>query len=315
MTRSATGGPFIVYGQKPSINSYPGGGEYNNDAAPSLFYAGDGLLDPRYGYYESAGDNPNSIGFQGSTYIPTVNAILATASTSIIAAAQTPTSGTALTLATQSTTGLTVLSAATTVLPSMNSIAAGTLAIDGAPGTVVFRTSGNGTNVGGVQLYDPTKAAARNIRIQTNGNDGSGSYLVSGADIYGYPMTESIAGTSNATGGIQSGAKAFEFIYSVTPRGTINSTSVSVGTGDVIGFPIRADSAGELHVFFNNTPITTSTGFVYATTTTATSSTGDVRGTVSLATASNGVRAIQVFQTPTANNLKTTTGLFGVTQA
>ena len=316
MTRNATGGPTIVYGQKPTTNSYPGGGEYNNDASLSMFYAGVGFMDPRYGYFESNGDNPNTVGFQGSTYIPTINAAPSTASTSILAASQTPTANTALTLATASTTGLSVLSAALTVLPSNNTVASGALAIDGAPTTVVYRTSGTGASVGGVQVYDPTKAIARNIRIYTTGPDTAGSYLVSGYDLYGYPMTEGIAGTTNAAGATLSGAKAFKFVTSVVPKGTIGSTTVAVGTGDVIGFPMRADGMGDVAINFNATAITASTGFTAAVTTSpATSSTGDVRGTYSLQTASNGVRVLQVFQTPRAANLNSVTGLFGVTQA
>lgn len=317
MVQNATGGPTIVYGQNPTVGGTNYVNEYNNQAAPSQFYAGTGLLDPRFGYQVKAND-PMTLGFQGSTNIPTLLVTPSTASTSIIAAAQTPVANTALTLATQSTTGLTVLSAALTVYPSMNVIPVNALAIDGVPGQVTFRSgyTPTGGNVGGVQLYDPTKALSRTLRIQTNLADTAGSFFVSGNDIYGYAMTESIAGSTISTGTILLGRKAFKFIQSITPRGTIGSTSISVGTADTIGLPIRADGFGDLcDVTVGNTSVTLSTGFTASSTVTATSSTGDVRGTYALQTASNGVNIVQIFQTPRTSNIGSITGLFGPTQA
>lgn len=316
MVTNATGGPNIVYGQLPVVPGTTYQAEYNNLAAPSMFWGGIGLLDSRWGYVAQGGQ-PHALGFQGSTYIPTLNGIPNTASTSILAASQTPTTAVALVLSTQSTTSITVLATALQVYPSLNTVPVGAIALDGVPGVVTFNANGTtlSTTAGGVQLYDPTKALARNVRIQTSGADTSGSYLVSGFDIYGYPMSENISGTTNASGGIQSGKKAFKFVTSIVPKGTIVTTTLSVGTGDVIGLPLRADGMGDISVYVNATEITSSAGFVAAVTTAATTASGDVRGTYALQVASNGVEVVQIFETPRAANIGSVTGLFGVTQA
>ena len=148
-----------------------------------------------------------------------------------------------------------------------------------------------------------------------NGAD-TGSYYVSGYDIYGYAMSENISGTTISTGGILLGRKAFKFISSVVPKGTIASTSVSVGTQDVYGFPIRADGFCDVGLVFNDTYVTSSTGFTKAVTAAATTASGDVRGTYALqGTLSNGVRTLCIENTPRAANVGSATGLFGVTQA
>lgn len=309
MVQNATGGPDIVYGQLPAqagSNYIP---EYNQDAAPSIFWGGIATLDSRWPY-KPYGGQPSALGWQGATYIPVLNIAPSTASTSIIAAAQAPSTTAALAIATQSTTGITVLSTALTVYPSVTSVPVGAIALDGVPGEVIFRTTGTG----GVQIYDPTKASARIVRIQTNNAD-TGSYKVSGFDIYGYPMTEAISGTTSTTGAVLLGKKAFKFVSSVQPQGGIVSTSVSVGTGDTFGFPVRADGFGDVDINYLAV-ITSSTGFTTAVTTTATSTTGDVRGTYALQTASNGTNVLQVFVTPRVANLASQpTGLSGVTQA
>ena len=310
MTKNATGGPTIVYGQLPAQAGTGYVGEYNEDAAPSLFWGGCGLLDSRWGY-QAYGGQPNALGFSAASYIPTITAAPQTLSATIIAASQAPTTGVALTLATASTTGLTVMGAALTVYPALTSVPANTLALDGTPGYIVFEK--NLAANGGVQIYDPTKALARCVTVRGSSNDTN--YKVSGYDIYGYAMTETITGPAATTGGTVTGKKAFKFITSVVPGGTINSTSVAVGTSDTYGLPLRADGYGDLTIIFANANIAVSTGFTAGVTTTANSTTGDVRGTYALQTASDGTKVLQVFQTPRANNLTTVAGIFGVTQA
>jgi hypothetical protein len=311
MTANATPGPIIAYGQNPPINNYVP--DYNSTPNPSIFYGGAGMVDMRWGYRPS--NSPEILGFQSNTSIPTINATPSTASTSIIAAAQAPASGTALTLATQSSTGMTVLSTALTVYPSLNIVPAKSIALDGVPGIQTYQNTQFSTSTtGAVAFYDPTKALARAVRIQTNGADSTGSYLVSGYDLYGYPQTESLAGTATSTGSILLGKKAFKFVTSITPTGGINSTSVSAGTQDTFGFPLQAQSFGDVLISYIAL-ITSSTGFTASSTITATSSTGDIRGTYALQTASNYSNVLQVFQTPRPVNLTSSTGLFGVPPA
>jgi hypothetical protein len=317
MVESAFSGPLVVYGEQPPLTGATLG-VYNPGAAPSLFWAGSGILDSRYGWGPES-TQPKALGFVGSTNIMTVNAIPSTASLTILASTQVPTSNTALTLASTSTTGIAVLTTSTQVFPSRNYIPANAIALDGLPGTIVYAKYpipiGGSTLGGGVQVYDPTKALARNIRIAVNNAD-TGSYLVSGYDLYGYVQTESIAGTTNTAGGTLSGKKAFKFVTSVVPTGTITSTTITVGTGDVFGLPLRADSFVEMSdCIVGSTTVSVATGFTGAVTSTASSTTGDVRGTYALQTASNGSNVLGIFQSPKPNNLGTTTGLFGVTPA
>ena len=100
----------------------------------------------------------------------------------------------------------------------------------------------------------------------------------------------------------------------VVPDDTSAST-VSVGTADVFGFPLRADAFAYVPIYWNNTLITASTGFVAAVTTDpATVSTGDVRGTYAVQTASDDTKKLQVFWRPNAANISQV-GQFGVAQA
>jgi hypothetical protein len=151
------------------------------------------------------------------------------------------------------------------------------------------------------------------VLASTGGNDTGATFLVSGYDLYGYPMSELITG---ANAGVASGTKAFKYIASIVPAGTINSTTVSVGTGDVIGLPLRADYFGEIAINYpDGTVVTATTGFVAAVTTAATTTTGDTRGTYALQTASNNSRRLIIKAWPSVANISSSTGLFGVTQA
>lgn len=296
MSLSSVGGPLVVVQ-----------GTGDQDFGPSLSPNGFGLMDTRFPYQEGAA-GLKALGYSSNSYIPTINAVPSTLSTTAIAAAQAPTSGTPLTLASTTANGITVLAAPVQVLPSRNTVPAGAVAIDGLPGTVFV------SQTGAVQLYDPSKVLARAVTIASNANDSAGTFTIQGFDVYGYPMSDAITGAS-ASGSV-TGLKAFKFVTGILPSGTINSTLVSAGQSDVYGLPIRSDFWGDLQVYWNSALITATTGFVAAVTTTATPSTGDVRGTYAVqATASNGTRRLQIFSTPSVADLLTQTGLWGVTQA
>lgn len=315
--KTATTGPLIVYGDRnpPGTGAT---GTVNPDKAPSVFWGGTMLMDPRIGYnvtrygvmgWSNLGDIvvidavPSALGTGGVNSAP-----------NNIAAAQAPVSGTPLTLRSSTGSGITVISTAFTAWPSGNTIAANTLAVEQAFGLVNFGVADVATGLYPVNAYDPTKAITRNVVIGTNNNDTGGTYTIAGYDLYGYPQTEAITGVNNTT---VSGAKAWKYITSVTPSGTINSTSVSVGTGDVYGLPLLANTFGYVEVFWNNAWVTSSTGFTAAVTTNpATSTTGDPRGTYAVqGAASNGTLRLNIAMAINPNNLGTTAGLFGVTPA
>lgn len=301
-------GPLIVSGQRPAVNGMVP--EYNQDAGPSLLYSGCGLLDPRWGYFDH--NAYRAMGFSASANIPVLDVIPFTATANNIAASQAVTAGTKMTLVSTTGTGVTVLAAATTIYPSANVIPSGALALDGVSALLTYGSSPS------IAIYDPSKALSRCVSVVTNADDTGGFYTVAGYDIYGYPMTQKLTGVSSGT---VTTTKAFKFVTSVIPSGTINSTAVTVGTSDTIGLPLRADFFGDLKINYPDTLVTATTGFTAAVTTSpATLITGDVRGTYVLQTASNNARHLQVFATPRPVNLPgnagsyATTGLFGVTQ-
>lgn len=309
MAVSAYPGPLVVFGDRNPVGTGATGSS-NPDKGPSLIWGGAGLLDPRAGYNRN---KYGAIGFSASSRIPVIDFVPAALAVANISASASPGAG-AITLVSVTGAGITVLATATMVFPSLNIVPVNALAIDGGPGLVGFGSAnlGNsGQNV--ISVYDPTKTSARNVRLSSGGNDTGITFTVNGYDIYGYPMTETITG---ANAGIASGAKAFKFITSITHTGSV-ATTLSVGTGDVFGFPIRVDTLGYLEITWNAAQITATTGFTAAVTTNpATSLTGDVRGTYAVqGAASDGTRRLQVFITPSVANIGTNAGLFGVTQA
>jgi hypothetical protein len=296
-------GPLVAGGRGPAVNNYQP--SYNPDGGPSLGRQGWGRFDPRW-QYQANYSTLAVIGWTGNNRIPTVDAAPATASTSIIAAAQAPSTSTgALALTTTSGTGVTVLSAATTVYPSGTLVPANAVAIDGAPALLSYGQSGK------VQTFDPRTMLARAVVVTYAGNDAGVTTTITGYDVYGYLMHEQIAG---ASGTAVNGKKAFKFITGATVNGTATGSNISVGTLDIYGLPIRADSLGYFESFFNSV-LGTSSGFTAAVTATATLTTGDVRGTYNPGTA-NGTKVLQMFITPNPVDLQASdiTGMAGVTQ-
>lgn len=303
MSISAWHGPLVSFGQAISSDSNP-------ELGPSAFIDGAGYLDPRPQFIYKNGQDFGSPTYvlPGFTDISVVDAAPSTAAVANIAASQTPAAA-ALTLVTSTAAGITV---GVVITNQATGQPVTVLAIDGAMTPVTFGSSGT------MCIWDPTKAIARNIRITSGGNDSGITFLVSGFDLYGFPMTETITG---ASAGIAAGKKAFKYILSITPSAAVASTA-SVGTGDVFGFPLQVNKFAYISLYWNNVPAATQAGIVYAVTTNpSTSLLGDVRGTIDVTnaggfnSASNGTIQLQVFVTPSVANMGSITGLFGVTQA
>ena len=306
MSITAFDGPLVTFANGALAGTPTG---QNPEAGPSMLSHGMGLLDLRYQYTYVPGQN---FGKQVSGWLSldcqTIDQVPYTATIDNLAGAQTAVAATAMTLRTASATGITAGVSITNALTGAT--VTGLLAIDSAMTTVAYGAAGT------IQIWDPTKAIARNIRISSNGVDTTGVYTVKGFDIYGFPLTEAITGGNgtNATAVIVSGLKAFKYVASVTPSGTVNSTGASVGVGDVIGLPVRADRWTELSGSLGNTAVTVGTGFTAAVTTTATATSGDVRGTYALQTGSNNVSRLVIKQTPLPANVSSTAGITGVSQ-
>lgn len=138
---------------------------------------------------------------------------------------------------------------------------------------------------GALRLRNPLEMLARCISIGATSTAGAGgAFLVSGWDVYGQPMTETITPAAATTAFVY-GKKAFKFIKSVVPQFTDSTGQYSVGFGDTFGFPLRQDRWETIEEMYNNTRVVTGVGFLAPVLTNpATAATGDVRGTVQLST-------------------------------
>lgn len=303
---SAFDGPLVTF---PTSNT-SSLTQSNSQGGPSVFMHGLSIADPRAQFCYVPGEPvSNSVnGWLNGGYT-TIDQVPATATANNIVISTGGTASTALTLVTSNTTGVTVSSSVVNALTGAT--VTGLLALDSAMTAVAFGSDGT------VRIWDPTTALSRNIRISSNGNDTSAVFTVRGYDLYGFPLSEAITGANGTSGtaSVAAGAKAFKYIASITPSANSGSTGLTVGTGDVIGLPLRADRFSELLVTMGNTSIIASTGFTAAVTSTATTTTGDTRGTYALQTASNGVLRFSAKQFPQVQNSTSTTGLLGVTQA
>lgn len=311
MAISALSGPLVVFGAGASATLSGVTTDYNPQIGPSAFICGAMLLDPRtfFGYDPGQSATAQTRGWSMVSTIPLVDAVPATQAAANIAAAAVPVAGTAMTLVSASGSGVTV--GTSIQRADTGATVTGLLALDSAMDTVKFGDDQS------IQIWDPTKALCRNIRITSVGDDSGATFTVRGYDLYGQPMSEIITG---AAAGIATGIKCFKYIASVTPAGTLSGSNASVGTGDVFGFPLRIDTFSDAQIFWNSALITASTGFTAAVTTDpATGTTGDVRGKYGVQSASDGSKRLVLRVTPKPSALAATnglsmTGLLGVTQ-
>jgi hypothetical protein len=155
---------------------------------------------------------------------------------------------------------------------------------------------------GGVVTLD----VPRNVIIDAAGA-ATAVLTVTGTDVYGIPMSEAI--TLNGTTAV-AGKKAFKTITSIAASAA--ATDFFVGTGDVFGLPIRANSRNYVLTAWNGAFVTTGT-FVVADATTATTTTGDVRGTYAVPDAADAAKILTLWVFVLDDD--TQTGLYGVTQA
>ncbi len=304
MTTTAFKGPVNVFGNLPTGRGVAA--DYNEQRSPSAFDMGVGLADPRAAFAYNPGNvSYDSYGWLGANDVVILDQVPSTITVTAIAASQAPVAGTPLTLVSSSAAGITA--GVSVVNASTGRTGTGLLAIDGALGYVQPGAAG------GNRFWDPTKAMARAVAIASDGDDRSATYTVRGYDVYGYPMTETITG---ANAGTANGKKAFKYIASITPAGTIASVALTVGQSDIIGFMLRVDRFQYLKIYSPDTTlISATTGWLAAVTTDpATAITGDVRGTYALQTASNNTRRLVVTARVSLANIQSATGLTGVTQ-
>lgn len=314
MSVSAWKGPIVAFGQGVPSGAGNQAADPSGSRSPSMFDQGVGIMDPRapYAYTPGAAYGGAAIGERGSYgwwgvgNICIINQVPSTLTTTALAAAQAPVAGTPLTLVSATGAGITADVSITNA--ATGALVTGLLAIDGAMTPVQ-----NGVS-GGTLFWDPTKALARAVSIESAGDDTGATFTVAGYDVYGFPMSETITGVNAGTA---TGAKAFKYVASITPAGTLSGSNVSAGQSDVIGLMLRADLFQFLKIYWPDTTlISASTGFTAAVTTDpATALTGDVRGTYALQVASNNARRLVGFLSPALGNVGTAAGLCGVVQA
>jgi hypothetical protein len=294
MTVTALQGPVVAYGSDAP--------DYNPDLGPSLFWGGSGIMDPRFAW--RPGSQRMAVGWLGSDNPMVIDAVPSALSATNIATAQVPVVGTALTI-----TAGTGISAAATLTNQSTGLGVTVYAIDTAMTPISYGMGGLTAQIG---LWDPTKAISRNIRIASVGNDSTATFVVRGYDLYGFPMSETITG---ANVGTASGVKAFKYIASITPAGTVSGSNVTVGTGDVFGLPLLSTRFQDVQIYWNAGLISATTGYTAAVTTSpATAITGDVRGTYAVQSASDASKRLQVKVQVTPAKLVSTATLFGVAQ-
>jgi len=305
-------GPIISFGQAVF-------GDSNSQAGPCAWLYGDMILDPRtsFTYQPGQRDGQPTYGWPTVGKVPVIDQVPSTASTTNIVNAATPTAGTALTLVSSSGSGITVGCSIKNGVSGQT--VTGLLGIDvntaiSPQPPVTFGTGDVSGTTGPMYYWNPLWAVSRCLILTNNASDVSGTYTVAGYDIYGNPMTQVLTGPNNST---VSTTKAFKYIASITPAGTINSTSVSVGTTDLIGIPLFTTRLPYIDFWWGTPPAFQTAGsatFVAGVTTTASGTTGDVRGTLTLPSSSDGTKRLVMFWSPLPSNMTTAAGLVGVPQ-
>ncbi len=161
--------------------------------------------------------------------------------------------------------------------------------------------------------FDPLQGVARCLQVSAaSTGSGTTSIFVTGYDVFGVLMTETIGPTAGTTAIY--GKKAFKYIASVnstgTPATTVTPAAINVGVSDLFGLPLRADKWEYLNINWNGCSAPTSAGFTAALVTTSTQTTIDVRGTVNASTlnvatvaSTNGARRLTIIQYPALTNM------------
>ena len=319
MTVTAFSGPFVQFGTVTTSTAGTGllGNdlEHNEQRAPLFSDLGDAMLDPRAAYAYDPGQGVSAaqtFGFYNNAGVVDYVPLSINSSAFVVNTASSGVSTFTLTSGISSNGTI-----ATTIIAPETGKASGTLiAIDS---TAAFLTFGSAGTFG---VWNPAGGTGRNITIKPSSNLDAGTYSIAGRDMYGYKMTETIAGGSTSL----AGKKAFKYVSSITNTTTPTSTGILVGFGDIYGFPLAVSYLGS-NTLVNFSSVATvsavaaiSSACVLASTVaTQTSTTPDVRGTFASTGASNGTVRLQMVVSPTAVTIASITStnvapLFGGTQ-
>jgi len=343
---TAKSGPNLIYGITTTTSGATT--QYNEERGPSIFDLGEAILDPRppFNYYPGAPVGTKVYGLWGQlgvvdavasiqnaslAYIPGTIVSCLTGSTAVA-------SGSAITLNTSTITGITYSPNITA--PETNTTVTPALAIDYVTSSNPGITFGSGATI---TMWNPANAIARCIVVRgtttSSADDSGASISVSGRDIYGFKMTETITLSSLSQTQYGWGRKAFKYITGINwvNSSLLNSTNINIGFADKFGFPTRVDtpiyigplltvsSGSSVALTYQSSQLTSlsqsSVGTTYAmsTGTTPTSTTADVRGVWVSTTNWVANQRLQMYCTLSVNNLATISagnaaGIFGSTQ-
>jgi hypothetical protein len=177
------------------------------------------------------------------------------------------------------------------------------------------------STAGLARILNPVEGLARCISVTGNAASSAQSMAITGYDIYGVLMHETIAFAGGAT--TKFGQKAFKYLLSAVPSATDAGHLISIGWGDTFGIHLRSDKWEFMNLFYNGNFVAAQTGSGWLPgdkTNPATATTGDVRGTWQVSANGNGatptftgvavtdgVKRIGIFQTvPLFNNIQAT---------
>lgn len=168
----------------------------------------------------------------------------------------------------------------------------------GAANLVLTAGAGNlSTTIGGVQYVyiGPNlhfRNLARSITLTSAADLSAIDFTITGLDYHNRVIVQTLAGPNANT---VATLKTFQAVYSVSASAAVG-TAVSVGTGDVIGLPMRCSSRAFLSVRWDAGATEDAVTFVTADITPVpTPSTGDIRGTIVPSSAPNGARALTLY--------------------
>ena len=131
----------------------------------------------------------------------------------------------------------------------------------------------------------------RCVTVKATGAN-TATYLISGYDVYGQPMSQLIAAPSTST---VATTKAFKTVTSVTnANATAGTNGLEVGFNDKFGLPVRVADIGYVQSVKWAATLAADAGTLVAAdaTSPATTSTTDVRGCYTPSSAANGSRRL-----------------------
>lgn len=203
-------------------------------------------------------------------------------------------------IATANITGITIAPVAATAI---NNAPIGGANLNGAdllPPSTTYGPQASAANAwspyiqaGAAAVWNPREGSARCVAVTAGTTSATTAVTIVGYDIHGALMSEKITVPSgNRSASTFYGAKAFKFVSSATNQTTATG-NISLGIGDVFGFPMRLDHAGQYQGSWNGCALgSTSVGVTAAyTTAPSTNTTGDVRGTIQVSTNGTGTAA------------------------